>query len=329
MAILKNISWSFDNKSSIVHKFDLGKDQINKGSVLTVAEGQAVVFIYKGKLADVYEPGYYKLNTDNMPILTKLMSWKYGFDTPFKADIYFVNTTQFTDQKWGTANPIIIRDQDYGVVRVRAYGSYAFKVNDPYIFMQNISGTCSSYSADEISSYLRGLVVSGITDALGESKISILDLAGNVQEMADIVEKKLDVDFKNVGLTISKFNFENFSLPESLEKAIDENSALSMYRKNIDVYQAKGKTDALKSMAQNSNGAGGFMGVGLGLGVGNTMVNALNGDDKIGCPKCGAQIKSTAKFCPECGTKMKPVCPNCKKELSAGTKFCPECGTKL
>lgn len=329
MAILKNISWSFDNKSSIVHKFDLGKDQINKGSVLTVAEGQAVVFIYKGKLADVYEPGYYKLNTDNMPILTKLMSWKYGFDTPFKADIYFVNTTQFTDQKWGTANPIIIRDQDYGVVRVRAYGSYAFKVNDPYIFMQNISGTCSSYSADEISSYLRGLVVSGITDALGESKISILDLAGNVQEMAGIVEKKLDVDFNNVGLTISKFNFENFSLPESLEKAIDENSALSMYRKNIDVYQAKGKTDALKSMAQNSNGAGGFMGVGLGLGVGNTMVNALNGDDKIGCPKCGAQIKSTAKFCPECGTKMKPVCPNCKKELSAGTKFCPECGTKL
>jgi len=329
LAILKNISWSTDNRNTVIHKFDMGKDQVNKGSALTVSEGQAAIFIYKGKLADVYLPGFYKLDTDNMPILTKLMSWKYGFETPFKADIYFVNTTMFTDQKWGTANPIIVRDQDYGAVRIRAYGSYAFRVDDPYIFMQNISGNCSYYTTDEINSYLRGLVVSGISDALGESKLSILDLAGNMQEMEDIVEKKLSSDFKNIGLLISKFNFENFSLPEALEKAIDENSALSMYRKNMDVYQAKGKTDALKSAAQNNGSIGGFMGAGLGMSMGSQMAQDINGSSVVSCPSCGTQVKPTAKFCPECGAKMKPVCPNCKKELPAGTKFCPDCGTKL
>jgi membrane protease subunit (stomatin/prohibitin family) len=329
LAILKNISWTTDSRNTIVHKVDMGKDQVNKGSALTVSEGQAAIFIYKGKLADVYLPGFYKLDTDNMPVLTKLMSWKYGFETPFKAEIYFVNTTMFTDQKWGTANPIIIRDQDYGAVRVRAYGSYAFKVHDPYVFMQNISGNCSAYSTMEINSYLRGIVVSGISDALGESKLSILDLAGNMQEMEDLVEQKLSGDFKKIGLEISKFNFENFSLPEALEKAMDENSALSMYRKNMDVYQAKGQTDALKSAAQNTGSIGGFMGAGLGMSMGNQMAQNMTGGTSKACPNCGTQVKPTAKFCPECGTKIQPVCPNCKKELPAGTKFCPDCGTKL
>ena len=147
MALLKNIEWTIDDQETIIQKFEMGKDQINKGSALTVREGQAAIFIYKGKLADVYLPGFYKLDTDNMPILTKLMSWKYGFQTPFKADIYFVSTKLFTNQKWGTANPIIVRDEEFGAVRIRSYGTYSFKVDDPYIFMQNISGTCSSYTS--------------------------------------------------------------------------------------------------------------------------------------------------------------------------------------
>jgi len=329
LAVLKNISWASTKDDTIIHKYDVGNNQVNKGSALTVSEGQAAIFIYKGKLADVYLPGFYKLDTDNMPVLTKLMSWKYGFETPFKADIYFVKTTLFTNQKWGTANPIIVRDQDYGAVRIRAYGSYAFKVDDPYIFLQNISGNCSSYSATEINTYLRGIVISGISDALGESKLSILDLAGNMQEMEKIVEEKLKGDFNNIGLTISKFNFENFSLPEALEKAMDENSALSMFRKNMDVYQAKGQIDALKSAAENTGSVGGFMGAGLGMSMGNQMASNMGASATMPCPNCGVQVKSGSKFCPECGTKMKPVCPNCKKELPAGTKFCPECGTKI
>lgn len=330
MALLKNIQWTGDDRNTIIAKYDMGRDQVNKGSALTVSEGQAAIFIYKGKLADVFLPGFYKLDTDNMPILTKLMSWKYGFQTPFKADIYFVSTKQFTNQKWGTANPIIIRDQEYGAVRIRAYGTYAFRVTDPYVFMQNVSGTCSTFSSDEISGYLRSLLVSGISDALGESKISVLDLAGNMQEMGDMVEKKLQEDFKQIGLDIAKFNFENFSLPEALEKALDENSALSMYRKNMDVYAAKGQTDALMNAAKNPGSVGGFMGAGIGMSMGNMMGQQMTqANNQSACPNCNALVKAGAKFCPECGTKLKPVCSDCKKEYPAGTKFCPECGKKL
>ena len=308
----------------------MGNDQVNKGSALTVSEGQVAIFIYKGKLADVFLPGFYKLDTDNMPLLTKLMSWKYGFQTPFKADIYFVRTTQFTNQKWGTANPIILRDQDYGAVRIRAYGNYSFRIHDAYVFMQNISGNCSSYTSEEISNYLRSMVVGGISDALGESKLSILDLAGNMQEMGNIVEAKLSKNFNEIGLALSKFNFENFSLPEQLEKALDENSALSMYRKNLDVYKAKGQTDAMINASKNTGTIGGLMGAGIGMGMGNQMANQMaSGNAGTFCPNCKAEVKSNTKFCPECGTKIKPVCPNCKKELPANTKFCPDCGTKL
>ena len=332
MGILKNIEWASNDQTSIVYKYPIGgRDQVNKGSALTVRESQVAVFIYKGKLADVFLPGFYKLETDNMPILTKLMSWKYGFETPFKSDIYYVSTKQFTDQKWGTSNPIIVRDEEYGAVRIRAFGTYSFKVDDAYVFMQNISGTCSSYSTSEISNYLKSMVLAGITDALGESKLSILDLAANTQEMGEMVEQKLAKDFKEIGLQLTKFNFENFSLPEALEKALDENVSLSMYRKNMDVYQAKGQTDALKSAAQNNGTIGGFVGAGMGMGLGSQFGQQFGkqATAKTTCPVCGAQVDSTSKFCPNCGAKMKPVCPNCKKELPAGTKFCPDCGTKL
>lgn len=330
MALLKNIQWKTSDRNTIIYKYEMGRDQVNKGSALTVSEGQAAIFIYKGKLADVFLPGFYKLDTDNMPILTKLMSWKYGFETPFKADIYFVNTNLFTNQKWGTSNPIIVRDQDYGAVRIRSYGTYSFKVEDPYIFMQNISGACAEFTTDEINDYLRSMVLAGIGDALGESKISILDLAGNMQEMGVIVQKKLASDFNEIGLKFSKFNFESFSLPEQLEKALDENSALSMYRKNMDVYQAKGQTDALMSAAKNTGSVGGFMGAGMGMSMGAQMGQAMNSNsvNKV-CANCGNSVKPTAKFCPECGTAISPICPKCKKECSAGTKFCPDCGTKL
>lgn len=332
MAILKNIEWTSQNQNTIVYKYPIGaKDQVNKGSALTVRESQVAIFVYKGKLADVFLPGFYKLDTDNMPILTKLMSWAYGFQTPFKADIYFVNTKQFTNQKWGTSNPIIVRDSDYGAVRIRAFGTYSFKIDDAYVFMNNISGTCSSFSSEEISSYLRSMIVEGISDAIGESKISVLDLAGNMQELAKIVKNKVGDDFKEIGIKFSKFNFESFSLPEQLEKALDENSALSMYRKNIDVYQAKGQTDALKMASQNTGSVGGFMGVGIGMGLGGQMGKQFEQKNvlKDVCPKCQNPVDKNDRFCGQCGAKLKPTCPKCNIEYSQGTKFCGQCGTKL
>lgn len=191
MALLKNIEWTDDSSDLLVYKYPVSKNQINRGSALTVRESQVAIFVDKGRLADVFLPGYYKLDTDNLPILTKLLSWKYGFETPFKSDIFFVNTKQFTNQKWGTVNPIIVRDKDYGVVRIRGFGNYSFKVDDAYVFMKNLSGTNSSYKSSEITDYLRSIVLSGISDAIGESKISVLDMAGNLQDFSKTVEVKV------------------------------------------------------------------------------------------------------------------------------------------
>ncbi len=336
MGILKNIEWTDEKSDLIVYKFPIKGDHINKGSVLTVRESQVAIFIDKGRLADVFLPGYYKLDTENMPVLTKLMSWKYGFETPFKSDIYFVNTKQFTNQKWGTVNPILVRDKDYGAIRIRGFGSYSFKVDDAYEFMKNLSGTNSSYEKNNISDYLRSLVVSGISDAIGECKIPILDLAGNMNELENIVETKLKDDFKAIGLKLTKFVFENFSLPDELQKALDKNTSLGIMRNNLDVYTQMETLEAMKAAANNQGTLGGTMGAGIGFGMGMGMGNMFNNNIQKSqeqaqnkCPNCGTNINGKSKFCPECGISLRPTCPNCKIQLPAGTKFCPECGRKI
>lgn len=333
MALLKNIEWVDNSSNTIVYKFDVKNDQINKGSALTVRESQVAIFVEKGKLADVFLPGFYKLDTSNMPILSKLMSWKYGFQTPFKSDIYFVNTKQFTNQKWGTINPIMIRDKDYGAVRVRGYGSYSFRVKDAYVFMNNLSGTRSNYQTSEITDYLRSIVVSGISDAIGESKIPLLDMAGNLQEMGALVETKLEKCFADIGLEIAKFVFENFSLPEELEKAMDKNASLSMMRNNMDVYSQMAAADAMKEAAKNQGTLGAGMGMGMGIGMGNMFGNMVSNNANAAqnsnrCTSCNAAIVANAKFCPECGAAQIKRCSGCKAELAPNAKFCPECGTK-
>lgn len=342
MALLKNIEWTDDSSDLLVYKYPVSKNQINRGSALTVRESQVAIFVDKGRLADVFLPGYYKLDTDNLPILTKLLSWKYGFETPFKSDIFFVNTKQFTNQKWGTVNPIIVRDKDYGVVRIRGFGNYSFKVDDAYVFMKNLSGTNSSYKSSEITDYLRSIVLSGISDAIGESKISVLDMAGNLQDFSKTVEVKVGEEFKEIGLKLTNFVFENFSLPEELEKALDKNTSLGMLRGNIDVYTQVETLQAMKEAAKNPGNAGSTMGAGLGLGmgmgVGNIFANNMQNmaqmqknqtsKNKV-CPNCNATIGARAKFCPECGQRLAITCPDCGTEIKPNAKFCPECGRKI
>lgn len=251
MGLLKNIEWTDDSKNTIVYKVDMRNDYVSKGSVLTVRDSQACIFAHKGKMADVFLPGYYKLDTDSIPILTTLMSWKYGFQNPFRSDIYFVNTKQFTGFKWGTANPIIIRDKDYGAVRVRGYGSYSFRVTDPFVFMQELSGTNSSFTTQDITEYLKSVVVSGISDAIGECKIPVLDMAGNLIELGDMVLKSMQPTFNSLGLELTKFVFENFSMPKELEEALDKNATLGIMRGNLDAYTQMAQADALKEAAKN------------------------------------------------------------------------------
>ena len=251
MGLLKNIEWKDNSNNTIVHKFDMKDDYISKGSVLTVRDGQNVVFATQGKMADVFLPGYYKLDTKSIPMITKLMSWKYGFQNPFRSDVYFVSTKQFTNQKWGTPNPITIRDKEYGVVRVRSFGTYSFRVKDAYVFLSELSGSGQSFGTQDIVDYLRSILISGITDAIGESNLSILDFAGNLDELANRVKGALTDDFKNLGLELIKFNIENFSLPEELEKALDKNTALMMRRGTTDVEMRLAQADALREAAKN------------------------------------------------------------------------------
>ena len=341
MAMLKVIEWTDDSSNTIVYKFDTKNNVIKRGSALTVRESQVAIFCDKGRMADVFLPGYYKLETDSLPVLTSLLSWKYGFQTPFKSDIYFVNTKQFTGQKWGTANPILIRDKDYGAVRVRGFGTYSFSVKDAFVFMTELSGTNSSYTTQDITDHIRSMLVMGISDAIGESGIPVLDMAGNLMELSRAVKNSLTPRFEAMGLELESFTFESFSLPPELEKALDESTRLGMMRKNIDIYTQMAQADALRDAAKNP-GAGGSMGAGMGLGMGMQMgqmfagmaantaapQNAAPAGGKH-CTKCGAALSASAKFCPECGAPTQSVCPKCGAAVAPSAKFCPECGAKV
>jgi len=342
MGILKVVEWLDDSKNTIVHKMDFKKNTINKGSMLIVRDGQVAIFADKGRMADVFLPGTYKLDTDNIPLLTTLLSWKYGFERPFKSDVYFVRTTQFVDQKWGTTNPIILRDKDYGAIRVRGYGSYSFRVKDAYVFMQQLSGSGSSYQTDDIVNYLRSLIITDMTTAFGKLKVPILEVAANLGELAEAVKSTLADDFDNMGVSLVNFNIENFSLPPELEKMLDTSASMNMMRGSMDVYTQMAAADALKDAAKNPGMAGSTMGagmgVGMGVGLGQMFGNAFAGVQNSvqqsakankNCSKCGTAMSLDAKFCPECGQKTVSNCPKCGLAIKGSPKFCPECGTNL
>ncbi|MDR0384314.1 MAG: SPFH domain-containing protein [Christensenellaceae bacterium] len=325
MGLLKNIFWKGGDKNTIVYRFDMKNDYVSKGSILTVEEGQAAVFCHQGKMADVFLPGRYKLNTDNIPILTTLMSWKYGFENPFRSQIYFINMIQFTNQKWGTTNPIIIRDKEFGAVRVRGFGNYAFRVNDPYIFMKELSGTGSSFRTDDICDYLRGVLLMNITDAIAELGKSVLDLSSNLLEMAKGIKTNLQDAFKEYGVRLTAFNIENLSLPAELEATLDRTAGNEMMRKTMDVEMQRAQAEALKTAAGNQgNGTmGGGIGMGMGLGMGQMFAGMLGQNynkpqDNFKQDNANAGVKSDTKFCSECGAKN-----------IRNAKFCSECGKRF
>lgn len=340
MGLLKNIEWKDNSNNVIVHKFDMKDDYISKGSVLTVRDGQNAVFATQGKMADVFLPGYYKLDTKSIPVLTKLMSWKYGFQNPFRSDVYFVSTKQFTNQKWGTPNPITIRDKEYGAVRVRSFGTYSFRVKDAYVFLSELSGSGQSFATQDITDHLRSILVSGITDAIGESKLSVLDFAANLDELGRRVKTELSDDFKNLGLELIKFTIESFSLPEELEKALDKNTAMMMRRGTTDVEMRLAQADALREAAKNPGMAGSMIGAGVGMGMGANMgrmfaemskTDMMSTPGQNFCSQCGASVGAKVKFCPECGAKVSAhnACGKCGAAVKPGAKFCSECGNKL
>ena len=193
MALLQIIEWS-GSPDTIVYKYSARENAVERGSRLVVREGQAAIFCDRGKLADVFGPGTYSLDARTIPILTRLMAWRFAFETPYKSDIYFINTARFSALKWGTATPLMVRDKDYGAIRIRAYGTYAFHVTDPYKFLTVLMGVKSSFVTSDITDYIRSLLVMGLSDAIGESGVPILDMAANMMEVSAAVSKKLEAE---------------------------------------------------------------------------------------------------------------------------------------
>ena len=338
--LLKSLEWVDNSQDTIVYKYPMDGRQIQYGSKLTVRESQVAVFLNKGKIADVFGPGMYTLQTSNLPILTQLFSWGYGFKSPFYADVYFVNTKQFTNQKWGTSNPITMRDKDFGTIRLRGYGNYAFKVSNAELFLKELFGTNSTFTTDDIASYLKSIIVSSISDTIAESKISALDIASNLLEFSNIATETLSTTFTNLGLELTKLVIENISFPEEVEKAIDTRSSMGVLSDKMDTFVKYQSAHAIRDAAQNQGVAGLGTQLGSGIALGEIMKNSLTSstnetkaeapaDGKF-CPSCGAQNAKNAKFCAECGEKLssKGKCPACGADVGKG-KFCPECGEKL
>lgn len=352
--LLKVIEWADNTHDTMAYKYPIPpKTQIMMGSQLIVRESQVAILVSSGKIADVFEPGRYKLNTGNMPILTQLRSWKYGFNSPFVCDVYFINTKQFINQKWGTGSPVMMRDQDFGVVQFRGYGIYSFKVTEPAVFLRELLGSNALYKIDSLMEHLKRSIVSGISEAVAASNIPALDLAMKYTAIGDKAEEIVKADFSKMGISLVNLVVENLSLTEESVKALNERTRMNILG-NPQEYTQYAAADSMKTIAENAHKGGGMnmagtaMQMGAGWAVGNTFGAAISGGDKsaagpvpmamagptMPCPKCRATINANSKFCSECGTKITPVnagklCSVCGKNNKPNAKFCAECGKKL
>ena len=230
-------------------------------------DGQAAVFVHEGQLADVFAPGLYMLETNNMPVMTTLQHWDHGFDSPFKSEVYFVNTTRFNDQKWGTKNPIMCRDPEFGPVRLRAFGTYSMRVSDPAVFLKEIVGTDGEFTSDEISNQIRNVIMQEASQVLAKSGIPVLDMASNTGDLGKLINTAIAPQIAAYGLALPEFYIENISLPEEVEKAMDKRTSMGVVG-DLNKYM---QFNAAEGMAQPGSGVGAMVGAGMAAGMGMNM----------------------------------------------------------
>ncbi len=264
------IEWLDYTDDTICHRFERYQNEIKNNAKLIVREGQTAVFINEGQLADVFTPGTYTLNTQNLPILTTLKGWKYGFDSPFKAEVYFVNTHLFTDEKWGTKSPITLNDERFGLVEIRAYGTYSFKISEPGKFIVDIVGTDNNFTNYEINEHLKSLIATRFTDTVGEANLPIELYAANTSELSETCKEVMQPEFQTVGISLEKFYIENVSMPEDLKKEIFEYSRIDKLDLNK-LTQFK----TAKAIEAAANQEGGTAGAGMGMGMGFVMAQQM------------------------------------------------------
>lgn len=365
------IEWLDDTGKEIVHRVpESGSGEFRIGSQLVVRESQEAVFFRDGKAMDALGPGRHTLTTQNIPFLAELAGMAFSGDgSPFRAEVYYVNKKTFTDMKWGTKEPIIFRDKELAMVRLRAFGQFSIRVSQSQLFVNKMVGTEGRYTAEAVESFLKGIIISRLADLLGESLQSIFDLAAKYDEIATLGKARLADDFEKYGLQLVDFYINAITPPDEVQKRIDERT--SMAALGVNDYMRYKTATAVSDAAQNTAGGGGAAtGVGLGAGVGmgaamaqmmaGSMFQPQGGSGQAAagaalvvcpncskqvppakfcpecgkpmgrvCPKCGAALANGAKFCPECGSKTSAACPKCNAEIPQGSKFCPECGSKI
>ncbi len=270
------IEWLDNTNDTMIYRFERYQNEIKYGAKLVVREGQSAAFINEGKLADVYGPGTYTLTTQNMPILATLKGWKYGFESPFKAEVYFASTRLFTDLKWGTKNPIMMRDPEFGPVRIRAFGSYIIRVKKVDVMIKELSGTDGRFTTGEVSEQLRNYIVSRFADIAGQSKLSVLDMAANYEQFAGYVTDKIKPDFERYGLELDKLLLENVSLPPEVEQVLDKRTSMGIIGDKLGAYTQYQVATSIPDAAANPGGlAAAGAGIGLGMGMAGQVSQAL------------------------------------------------------
>lgn len=268
------IEWLDPTQNTMAYRFERYNNEIKHGAKLTVRESQVAVFINEGQIADIFTPGMYTLQTQNLPILSTLQGWKHGFNSPFKAEVYFINTKQFVDLKWGTPNPVMLRDSEFGPIRIRSFGNYSIQITDVSKFIKGIVGTDGNFTSEKISEQLKSIAVTRFTDAIGESKIPVLDMAANYNEVSAYCETKIRHDFEEYGINLTKFLVTSITLPPAVEEALDKRSSMGIIG-NMDTFMKYQTGEAMTAAANNPTG--GEAASGMGLGMGFAMANQMMG----------------------------------------------------
>jgi membrane protease subunit (stomatin/prohibitin family) len=288
------LQWTEESDGTLAWRFPMAEMEIQNGASLTVRESQMAVFVNEGKVADVFGPGTYKLTTQTLPVLTYLKNWDKLFESPFKSDVYFFSTRQQIDQKWGTPQPITIRDKDFGAVRLRAFGNYAFRIADPKLFHTEISGTRDSYGVADLDGQLRGLVLQNISNAIASSGIPFLDLASNQLAFAQALVTQLAPEFAKIGVKLEAMTVQNVSLPEELQKILDQKIGMGMVGNDMGKFMQYQTAQAIPKFAEGGGGGSGIAGDAMGLGAGVALGQVLAQNLAAGLQSGGAGAAAAA-----------------------------------